>query len=73
MTTPRFVFGRPDEYVHGARLNGNPAFTRRNWDPMPDGRILGVMSVAAMQSGAQDTPQISVVLNWFDELRQRVK
>ena len=73
ITTPRFVFGRPDEYPHGARLNGNPSFTRRNWDPVPDGRILGVLSVGSAQSDTVDQPQVSVVLNWFDELRQRVK
>ena len=73
ITTPRFVFGRPDEYPHGARLNGNPTFTRRNFDPLPDGRILGVMSVASAQSGTVDAPQIAVVLNWFDALRQRVR
>ena len=66
------MFGRPDEYPHGARLNDNPSFTRRSWDPMPDGRILGVMSVASAQSGTVDAPQIAVVLNWFDELRQCV-
>ena len=40
---------------------------------MPDGRMLGVIYAGSAQSGNLGTPQIAVVLNWFDELRQRVR
>ena len=70
-TTPRFLFGQPVEFARGARLAGN-VFSRRNADVMPDGRMLGVIYAGSLQSGNLGAPQIRVVLNWFDELRQRV-
>ena len=39
---------------------------------MPDGRILGVVAAGQTQSAESTTPQIQVVLNWFEELKQRV-
>ena len=42
----------------------------RNYDVMPDGRILGFVAAGQTQS-AEFTPQIQVVLNWFEELKQR--
>jgi hypothetical protein len=71
-TTPRFVFGRPVELARGARLAG-VVFGRRNADVMPDGRMLGVIYAGSAQPASVGTPQIAVVLNWFDELRQRVR
>jgi serine/threonine-protein kinase len=44
----------------------NPA-TQRPWDVAPDGRVLSVSD-----GGQALTPEISVVLHWFDELRARV-
>jgi hypothetical protein len=38
---------------------------------MPDGRILAVVPAGQSQS-ASATPQIQVVLNWFEELKARV-
>ncbi len=69
-TTPRFAFGQPVEFPRGARLAGT-VFSRRNADVMPDGRMLGVIYAGSAQIWG--TPQIAVVLNWFDELRQRVR
>ena len=37
---------------------------------MPDGRILGFVAAGQTQS-AEFTPQIQVVLNWLEELKQR--
>ena len=70
-TTPRFAFGQPVEFARGARLGGI-IFSRRNADVMPDGRILGVIYAGSAQSGSLGTPQIAVVLNWFDELKRLV-
>jgi serine/threonine-protein kinase len=44
----------------------NPV-TQRPWDIAPDGRILSLYD-----GGQTITPEIHVVLNWFDELRARV-
>ena len=71
-TTPRFAFGQPVELARGARLAG-VVFGRRNADVMPDARMLGVIYASSAQSASLGTPQIAVVLNWFDELRQRVR
>jgi hypothetical protein len=71
-TAPRFEFGKPEAFALGARLGAAPD-ARRNFDPIPDGRILGLISIASDQSGGVTAPQIAVVLNWFEELRARVK
>ena len=67
-TQPSFSFSPPELRPRGY-INMGPAF-QRNYDVMPDGRILAV--VAAGQTQAGRTPQIHVVLNWFEELKQRV-
>ncbi len=38
-----------------------------NYDVSPDGRFLMIAS----QAGSEATPALSVVLNWFEELKQR--
>ena len=43
----------------------------RTYDVMPDGRILGVGTPGQTQPGAGPA-QIHVVLNWLEELKQRV-
>jgi len=49
-----------------------PAFAREH-DITPDGkRFVGVVASGQTQAGAPATPQIQVVLNWFEELKQRV-
>jgi Tol biopolymer transport system component len=69
-TTPRVAFGQPVELSRRGRAEGNPGLTRRNADSMPDGEhIVGVMS--GSQGAADLRTEIIVVLNWFDEVRQR--
>ena len=72
-TTPRVGFGRPSDFPRLGRTESNPGSSRRMADAMPDGEhIIGVM--IAGQSQSADMPaQITVVLNWFDEVRQRVR
>ena len=43
-----------------------------NYDVMPDGRILGVVAAGQTQSAESTTPEIQIVLNWFEELQERV-
>jgi serine/threonine-protein kinase len=52
-------------------IEGGP-FSIRNFDVMPDGRLLGVVDAAAQGSLAPANLQIRVVLNWFEELKQKV-
>ncbi len=40
----------------------------RTYDILPDGRFIGVVPARQIQAGAS---QIQVVLNWFEDLRQR--
>jgi eukaryotic-like serine/threonine-protein kinase len=49
-----------------------PPPSRRAFDMMPDGRFLGVILGAGGQTGAGPAPHIQVVLNWTEELKQRV-
>src|SRR5262249_19108797 len=76
---PRVAFGRPQVTAKRGRLDGNPTTTRRNADMMPDGQyILGVASTEVRgDTGQQSEPaaipsSITVVINWFTELQQRV-
>ena len=48
---------------------------QRNYDVMPDGKRLLVVLPAELKTGAaRESPaQINVVLNWFEELRTRVR
>jgi eukaryotic-like serine/threonine-protein kinase len=45
---------------------------QRNYDVMPDGRILGVIAAGQTESAGSTTPQIQIVLNWFEELKRLV-
>ena len=46
----------------------------RSYDILPDGkRFVGVVPYGDSPSGAPGAPQIRVVLNWFEEVKQRAK
>ena len=68
-TQPSFSFSPP--VLMPRRFINFGQTSQRNYDVMPDGRILGVVAAGQTQS-AEFTPQIQVVLNWFEELKQRV-
>ncbi len=69
-TSPTFAFGTSvllhlDRTVH--------PIAQRNFDIAPDGkRLLVVLSAAGSDSTSRSTQQINVILNWLDELKQRV-
>jgi hypothetical protein len=44
----------------------------RQYDVLPDGRLLGRITGNQSAAGAPIAEQIHVVLNWFEELKQRV-
>jgi hypothetical protein len=69
-TQSGFSFTNP-EMLPMAFTDRTSNSTVRNHDILPDGRFLGVVSAA--QAGGGATPErINVVLNWFEELKQRV-
>lgn len=68
-TQPTFAFGNPVR-VPRPFLTGPPE-SRRGFDVTPDGKFVGLIT-GQTESGAPAAPQIQVVLNWFEELKQRV-
>ena len=68
-TQPVFAFGHPAVIpLAGLRV---PARNHRTYDVMPDGkRVLGTIAGRAEEILA--TPEIHVVINWFQDLKQRV-
>jgi len=67
--SPNVQFGAPTlipATVTGARVSS----MNRTYDVMPDGRFVGVVNA----SETQDSPrlEIRVVLNWLEELKQRL-
>ena len=71
-TEPTFNAGIPEIRVKGDYVFA-PAGRGRNWDISPDGQRFLMLKNAA-QTGTQDDalPQITVVLNWHQELLERV-
>ena len=70
-TSPTFAFGTPHEIPRVGLPNQLGVTGPRNFDQLPDGkRILTVMSGDGTRG--QNPPEIQVVLNWFEELKQRV-
>jgi hypothetical protein len=67
-TRPKVTFGSPVSLAFAALLPGRAVETApRNWDISPlDNRVLGVVDPE------EPEPQIRVVLNWLEELKQRV-
>ena len=67
-TTPLVTFGQERDLPRGLRREG-PRPTRREVDSMPDGEHF----IGVLPRGSESLlPQINIVLNWFDEVRQRV-
>jgi dipeptidyl aminopeptidase/acylaminoacyl peptidase len=70
-TQPGVAFGTPVSIparVTGGRASG----ARRAWDVLADGRFVGLIPAAEPDTSTLPTQQIRVVLNWTEELKQRV-
>jgi serine/threonine-protein kinase len=65
-----FAFTSPAPIPRGALLGAGSG--PRRFDFLADGRFIGVVPAALNQTAAPETPQIHVVLNWFEDLKQRV-
>jgi Tol biopolymer transport system component len=68
-TTPTFVLGAVSDLTV-AFLNASPSVPRP-FDLLPDGRVAGLQAPAGSPL-AEAAPQMVMVLNWFEELKQRV-
>src|SRR5262249_38044082 len=67
-TQPTFAVGNPVPWPRSGQSSLGPTVPRR-WDMMPDGRVL---RVAVGGLGASTLQEVRVVLNWQEELKQRV-
>jgi serine/threonine-protein kinase len=70
-TSPSFSVSKTTLELPAKGREGGPS-SIRNYDVMPDGRLLGVVDAESQPSGAPEIPQIRVVLNWFEELNQKL-
>jgi Tol biopolymer transport system component len=69
-TQPSFTFENP---VALPITSFSTAGRLRNWDIAPDGKqFIGVIFAGQATSGTAPALQIQVVLNWFEELKQRM-
>jgi serine/threonine-protein kinase len=70
-TSPSFSIGNA-EPVPRPFVTGGPN-TIRNNDMTPDGKILGIAGSGQTASGVPVAQRLIVVLNWFEELRARLR
>jgi serine/threonine-protein kinase len=70
-TQPSFSVSAPVPAPRAFNI-GNAQTSPRNHDVGPDGRVLGIAIAGQGASGTAAAQQINVVLNWFEELKQRV-
>jgi serine/threonine protein kinase len=72
-TRPTFTFSDPVQLSRGqvSFSEGGPVNTRQN-DSTPDRCVVAVIPAGQTQTGNALTPQLQVVINWFEELKQRV-
>jgi Tol biopolymer transport system component len=70
MTSPTFSFGPPMP-VPRPFAPGAPRF-RTLFDMMSDGRFVAMIPVGQPEDAATSGPGIQVVLDWFDELQDKV-
>jgi eukaryotic-like serine/threonine-protein kinase len=73
-THPSFTVGNPVAVPSGRlQLSGGGGLhIPRRFDMGPDGAIIGVVDSAQTPAGALAAARIEVVLNWFEELKERV-
>ena len=70
-TRPTFTFGNQRE-VTTTRFIGRGPLSERNHDMALDGKLLGVVATGPDIASRSGSAQVQVVLNWMEELKQRV-
>jgi hypothetical protein len=75
-TEPTFRPGKPKWLFTGKYVSLNPidlGYENAPWDISPDGkRFLMMKEAQTAASTSEGLRKINVVLNWFEELKQRV-
>jgi Tol biopolymer transport system component len=69
-TLPTFAFGNP--LAVPRPFQTGPPEVRRPFDITPSGRLVGLTAAGATASGVTASPQVHIILNWFEELTRRV-
>jgi hypothetical protein len=70
-TQPGVSFGRPVRAPKSGFSTSVPG-SIRTFDIMPDGKhFVGLVPAGQAQAGAPGLQQIQVVLNWFEDVKQR--
>jgi eukaryotic-like serine/threonine-protein kinase len=67
-TSPVLAFGKPVQIPKNVTLG--PAPIRTNYDVLPSGKLVGIVMPGGEPTSLATQP-IQVVLNWFEELKQR--
>jgi serine/threonine-protein kinase len=70
-TRPAFAFSNAAPLPRAGLLEGGPQVVR-TIDIARDGRVLTVVNAGQLQTGAPIAQRIQVVLNWFEDVKQRV-
>jgi Tol biopolymer transport system component len=70
-TAPSFSLSVSKLVTNGLR-NSAPTQFPRQADILPDGRLIGIIDPDQAKTGISIPSQINVVLNWTEELKQRV-
>jgi serine/threonine-protein kinase len=70
-TQPSFAVGSTQVELPVKGSESGPA-SIRNYDIAPDGRLVGILAGQQLSSGVTPPQEIRVVLNWFEELKQKV-
>jgi Tol biopolymer transport system component len=69
---PTFSVGNPESVSSVVVLRSRSGAFPREITMTPDGRFVGVVAAQRSRSGAAETSQIQVVLNWQEELKRLV-
>jgi Tol biopolymer transport system component len=69
-TEPRFAFGNAVTVPRPFQLS--PPDSQRSYDITPAGKFVGLVPAGQTETGPPLAPLIQVVLNWFEELKERV-
>ena len=73
-TEPTFKPGKPQTLFRGRYVNLSIS-DAHTWDISPDGKRFLMMKppeLAGETSTAEETWQVDIVLDWFEELKERV-
>ena len=71
-TKPSFATGEPVPVQRASLTSSSPAAGgRREYDIGRNGRMVGVIETGINANNPAAASQMKIVLNWFDELRQR--